>query len=1511
MEEDQRRLSQQFDVPGTAHLQPGFGPPFQPNGATLDHQAGSPIQHPPSLITASSSQHPPSLFTASSSQHPPSLPMPSSQTILYQSGEPTMLQLIQLMQQVMTKLEQQQSVSQPQSASQPQQQQQSVSQPQSASQPQQQHHQFPFNPEQILDSLARNITEFRFDADAGVTFEKWYSRYEDLFVRDAARIDDAAKVRLLLRKLGPLEHERYVNYILPQKPRDFTLEATIAKLKSIFGKTESLLTKRYKCMQLVKSKSEDFLVYACRVNRACVDFELNGMSEEQLKCLVFVCGLKEETDKDFRVKLLTRIEERPDITLEQISAECNRIANLKRENAMITGASEERVLALQNGGRNHFKGSDKGSRSHRTFRDNQSGSKKPSNACGLCGGWHWVKDCPKSNYKCKECGESGHREERCRKRKHHTGRRSHRPPRSVRTVRVCSVRASRKFVQVSINGTSIRLQLDTGSDISVIGQTAWEKLGKPSLVKPTVCAKTASNEKLKLLGEFEAGVTICNATKPAIIRVAQVNLLLLGADLVDSFALGSVPMDMFCANISTDTHVPKALHASFPEVFRGTGLCTKAQIKLQLRENCSPVFRPKRPVAYAMQATVEKELDRLVEMNVITPIDYSEWAAPIVVVRKSNGSIRICGDYSTGLNAALQPHEYPLPLPDDIFAKLAHCKIFSKIDLSDAFLQVEIEESCRTLLAINTHRGLYLYNRLPPGLKIAPAAFQQIIDAMLAGLHDTSGYMDDVVVGGRTEREHDENVRKVLQRVQDFGFTIKAEKCAFNMHQIEYLGHIIDRTGLRPNPKKIEAIIKLPAPTNVNEVRSFLGAINYYGKFIPRMRDLRYPLDDLLKNESQFVWTKQCERAFSRFKEVLKSDLLLTYYDPRADIIVAADASSVGLGATISHKFADGSVKVVQHASRALTKAEAGYSQIDREGLAIIFAVTRFHKMLYGRHFRLQTDHRPLLQIFGSKKGIPVYTANRLQRFALTLQLYDFEMEYIPTDKFGNADLLSRLISRCEKPEPEYIIASIELEEVVSCVAIESLKSFPIHFREVATATRNDALLRQVYRYVKEGWPRGVAYAEDLVRFHHRRDALTTVDGCILFGERVVVPAALQKRCLNQLHRGHPGIQRMKAIARSFVYWPSLDNDITDCVATCGPCQAAAKSPQAVAPSLWPKPSGPWHRVHIDYAGPVDGVYFLVVVDAFSKWPEIVKTASITSSATITILRGIFARFGPPITLVSDNGPQFTSEVFSEFCERNGIEHIRTPPFHPQSNGQAERFVDTFKRALRKIQVGSTSLEEALELFLQTYRSTPNPVLAQRTPAEVMIGRATRTVHHLLRPPASSETITRSDIREWQPGDLVYAKLYKANSWSWASGRIVRRMGNVIYEVVTQDQQKHRRHVNQLRRRVAGPAERNERTEHQLPLFILLDEWDLPHPSSHQPALPVPSPASHPTSSSAPPAQVEAQRALASSPTAPAHLEEQQGPPANSRSNTQQTRLPRRSSRIRRLPRRFSPYRLT
>ncbi|XP_058456872.1 uncharacterized protein K02A2.6-like [Malaya genurostris] len=676
------------------------------------------------------------------------------------------------------------------------------------------------SPEQILDSLAGNITEFRYDADSSITFAAWFTRYDELFEKDAARLDDQAKVRLLLRKLGTSEHERH--------------------------------------------------------------------------------GLKSERDSETRTRLLSWIEENNNLTLEQLSNECQRLINLKHDNAMIeSAASFDQVNQLK-----QKYDSNRNRRQLSPRSDANNTKRKPDTPCWYCGAFHYVRDCPYKNRQCPDCSRYGHRQGYCAssKKKKRGGKRS--VASRVVVVNMCNVQRRRKFVSVVLNGTHIHLQLDTASDITVISKPIWRKVGSPILSPSTVKAKTASGNILPLEGEFRCDVTIGGNTRSEIIRVTEKQLQLLGSDLVDSFDLWSVPMDTFCCQVSSSSTSSAALSSAFPEVFsEKLGLCNKVQVKLDVEDQCKPIFCPKRPVVYSMYNAVDQELDRLQQLNIITPVDYSEWAAPIVVVRKANGAIRVCGDYSTGLNSALQPHQYPLPLPEDIFAKLANCKVFSQIDLSDAFLQVEVDEQFRHLLTINTHRGLFHYNRLPPGVKVAPGIFQQLIDTMLAGLEKVSGYLDDVIVGGEDEAAHNRNLKAVLQRIQDFGFTIRAEKCTFGKKQIPYLGYIVDHRGLRPDPAKIEAIVQLPPPTDVHGVRSFLGAINYYGKLVPNMRMLRFPLDNLLKSQSKFQWTTECQQAYERFKQILTSDLLLTHYDPKKEIIVSADASSVGVGATISHRW--------------------------------------------------------------------------------------------------------------------------------------------------------------------------------------------------------------------------------------------------------------------------------------------------------------------------------------------------------------------------------------------------------------------------------------------------------------------------------------------------------------------------------------------------------------------------------------------------------------------------------
>ncbi|XP_065075308.1 uncharacterized protein K02A2.6-like [Ochlerotatus camptorhynchus] len=659
------------------------------------------------------------------------------------------------------------------------------------------------------------------------------------------------------------------------------------------------------------------------------------------------------------------------------------------------------------------------------------------------------------------------------------------------------------------------------------------------------------------------------------------------------------------------------------------------------------------------------------------------------------------------------------------------------------------------------------------------------------------------------------------------------------------------------------------------------------------MRTLRHPMDQLLKTGVKFEWSPACQRSFDRFREILQSPLLLTHYNPNLEIVVSADASSIGL-------------KAICHASRSLTAAESNYSQIEKKGLALIFAVTKFHRMIFGRRFVLETGHKPLLAIFGSKKGIPTYTANRLQRWTLTLLLYDFDIHYVSTEAFGQADILPRLINRHVRPEEEFIIANVEFESSIRSIMNQSLEALPVSFKIVQAKTRKDKTLQQVAQYVKTMWPENKASITNphIQQFFHRREALSITAGCLMYGERLVLPVVLRNKVLAQLHKGHPGIDRMRSLARQYVYWPNIDKDIEHLVQTCNECLSVAKTDHKTCLESWPALEKPSQRIHLDYAGPMDGWYYFILVDAYTKWPEVVQTKDITSAATLRILRNIFARFGFPETVVSDNGTQFTSEVFEAYCESNAILHLKTAPYHPQSNGLAERFVDTFKRTLKKITAGGETLQEAISTFLQCYRSTPCRSAPEgKSPADILLGRPIRTSLELLRPPTPTHKIENSKQEEqfnrkhgaipksYSHQDLVWAKVFRNNKWHWEAGEVLERIGKVMHNVWLPGKKSLiRSHSNQLRTRHLSdnqlPAFESPRDQ-QTPLSILLGSWNLN--------------ALTPELDDLPPLPPELNEDL---PPQVSHRQQH----SSSQQQQQQPTAARTSSRTRRLPARYEPY---
>ena len=294
------------------------------------------------------------------------------------------------------------------------------------------------------------------------------------------------------------------------------------------------------------------------------------------------------------------------------------------------------------------------------------------------------------------------------------------------------------------------------------------------------------------------------------------------------------------------------------------GKVNKIQATLHVRTNARPRFFKPRPVPFAIKPAIDRELDLFESSGVISKVTHSDWAASIVPVPKSNGRFRICGDYKVTINQELEVDQYPLPKPEDLFATLAGGRKFTKLDLSQAYQQLTLDESSKQYVTVNTHRGLYRYNCLPFGVASAPALFQKLMDSVLQGIPHVICYLDDILVTGTSDDEHLQNLETVLERLQQYGFRLKKEKCEFLKASVDYLGHKIDADGLHALPSKINAITSAPEPRDIQELRSFLGLLNYYGKFIPNLSTLIHPLNNLLQRSKQWEWTPECQQALQQ-----------------------------------------------------------------------------------------------------------------------------------------------------------------------------------------------------------------------------------------------------------------------------------------------------------------------------------------------------------------------------------------------------------------------------------------------------------------------------------------------------------------------------------------------------------------------------------------------------------------------------------------------------------------------
>ena len=783
------------------------------------------------------------------------------------------------------------------------------------------------------------------------------------------------------------------------------------------------------------------------------------------------------------------------------------------------------------------------------------------------------------------------------------------------------------------------------------------------------------------------------------------------------------------------------------------------------------------------------------------------WVSPLAVSRRKDGRIRICVDLR-GPNSQIVAEVHPLPTLDELESKL-HGSIYSRIDLKTAYHQLRLHKDSRNITAFLTPDGLMRYTRVPFGLVSSGSAFQKLLSSLLKGVPGCGHYLDDILVSGKDHQEHDARLQEVLNRLARANVTINKDKSVFRQTSIEFCGHKLSAAGVVPLQSTVRAVVEAPPPSNVRELRSFLGTTGWFIRFVPAYASVVRPMADLLKKDRPFQWSEEQQAAFTKVKQLISTSPVMRPFDPHLPTIVTSDASDRGAGAVLTQIQPGGEERPVAYWSRSFTDAESRYSVSEKEALSAVNAVEHWRMYLWGRFFKLKTDHSALTTLLSPKASNRA--GARIARWQSRLLPFSYTVEYKPGHTIPVADALSRL------PLPETSGAETDGDDIIALVTDDAEEALPD--AEIRAASEADPALKEVREAILTGWPDAARKCSPTLRqfFDVRHELQLRDDNIVLRGpDRVVVPVALIDKYLQVAHRSHEGIVRTKQLLRSLAWWPGMMRATTDLIRDCPTCQAKdAVLSQSARPAPLqpvPLPDRAWSKLGIDVVGPIAGAppsarYAITVIDYASKWPEVALTSSVETDDVIGFLSTLWSREGYCDELVSDNGPQFTSAKFEKYLSDRGIQHRKSSLYWPRGNAAVERFNRTLKTWLleaaqqpsRTSQVFAAHVKRRLAL----YRAAPHCTTGM-SPSESLHGRRMR----LDLPVMSADSAPDADLRarvqtqqrrnarnynrrrgvrepSIQPGDMVRVRrpghTPKNMSRFGPAQKVVRRAGNAAF----------------------------------------------------------------------------------------------------------------------------------
>ena len=546
-------------------------------------------------------------------------------------------------------------------------------------------------------------------------------------------------------------------------------------------------------------------------------------------------------------------------------------------------------------------------------------------------------------------------------------------------------------VDVKLNGITISMIIDTGASTDIIDEKDFAIVNQTNnleLQPSTRCIFAyGADSQLMVVGQFVISIEADMKSVQTMIHVIQGNNgSLLSYRTACNLGLIHVNVKHICDN----PRVCNMLLQNYAKLFEGIGRLKNAEVTLHIDERVPPVAQATRRIPFHMRKAVAKELINQEEQGIIEKVEGpTPWVSPLVIIAKKNGEVRLCIDMRRA-NKAINRERHPSPTVDDLVHNLNGATVFTKLDLRQGYHQVPLLPESRYITTFTTHKGLRRYTRLNFGTNSASEMFQNIISEQIRDIPGTINISDDVIVFGKILAEHDKALQAVFERFSTAGLSLNKTKCEFNKNSLTFFGFIFSDKGISPDPRKVRAIQDAKPPTSTQGVRSFLGMATYCAKFIQSFSDISQPLRELTKKDVLFIWTKVHGQAFDKIKRLLTSKTIMAYSDQQKETELITDASPVGLSAILFQKTpGQNNREVVAYASRPLSDVESRYSQTEKETLAIVWAIERLHLYLYGGHFTLYTDCKPVQLIFGNPKSKP---PARIERWNLRLQGYDFSV---------------------------------------------------------------------------------------------------------------------------------------------------------------------------------------------------------------------------------------------------------------------------------------------------------------------------------------------------------------------------------------------------------------------------------------------------------------------------------------------------------------------------------------